>query len=201
MPFNVGLVGGSSMTDVEGNQSNVNITVVAANPHTNRSGGVGGQQGKKDTYFMSWMSAIIRLLSEPSQHMELPPPSSPIPLPRRSLSKSQVYAQQLLSEQHGYPLWVPEPHGYSVTYRTKGVRIGDVGYVTQDGGFETLFNIRASAEDPINRRGVPENFERVYTREHDIIHTPYYLEPGNAVRSMSMQNDSEGTQISVAQHL
>jgi hypothetical protein len=66
------------------------------------------------------------------------------------------------------------------------VRIGDVGYVTQDdGGFETLFNIRASADDPINYRGVPENFERVSIHERDIISTPGYHRPGEAVSSHS----------------
>ncbi|KAF8076985.1 hypothetical protein FPV67DRAFT_1665219 [Lyophyllum atratum] len=54
-----------------------------------------------------------------------------------TLSDAQVYAQNLLSKRHGYPLWVPEPYGNSVSYRTKGVRIGDVGYVTEDGAFET----------------------------------------------------------------
>jgi hypothetical protein len=123
---------------------------------------------------------------EPSQHTELlQSPSSPLPLPPRSLNKSQLYAQQLLPERHGYPLWVPEPHGNTPTYQTKGVRIGDVGYVTQDGGFETLFNIRASAEDPINHRGVPENFERVQIHERDIIPTLNYHEPGEAVSSHS----------------
>jgi hypothetical protein len=96
-----------------------------------------------------------------------------------------MFARQLLLKRHGYPLWVPEPHGYSVAYRTKGIRIGDVGYVTQDGGFETLFNIRASADDPINQRGVPDNFEPIDVGEYDIIHTPQYHEPGVVIPSVS----------------
>ena len=88
-----------------------------------------------------------------------------------------------------------------MAYRTKGVRIGDVGYVTQDGGFETLFNIRASAQDPINRRGVPENFEPIDIGEYDIIHTPHYHEPGGVVTSMSAQSVSFGVSFSATQNL
>ncbi|KAH0588260.1 hypothetical protein H2248_006968 [Termitomyces sp. 'cryptogamus'] len=66
---------------------------------------------------------------------------------------SVVYARQLLPKRHGYPLWIPEPYGNSLPYRTKGVRIGDVGYVTEDGAFETLFNVRASPSNLVNYRG------------------------------------------------
>jgi hypothetical protein len=51
------------------------------------------------------------------------------------------------------------------------VRIGDVGYVTR------------AAEDPINRRGVPENFEQVDINEYDILHTPLYDRPGVVIAS------------------
>ena len=126
---------------------------------------------------------------------ELPHTSLPL-----CLSDAQVYARELLLKRHGYPLWYPEPYGYSVTYRTKGVRIGDVGYVTQDGGFETLFNIRASAQDPINRRGVPENFEQVDIGEYDIIHAPHYHERGGVVTSMPAQSGSFAVDFSVTQN-
>jgi hypothetical protein len=72
-----------------------------------------------------------------------------------------------------------------LAYCTKGVRIGDVGYVTQDGAFEMLFNIRASAEDPINQRGLPSNFERLVVSELDIGHLQHYHRPGGVVASMS----------------
>jgi len=87
-----------------------------------------------------------------------------------------------------------------VVYRTKGVRIGDVGYVTQDGAFETLFNIRASAQDPINRRGVPENFEPVDIGEYDVIHAPHYHQRGGVVTSMSAQRVSFGVDFSATQN-
>lgn len=102
-----------------------------------------------------------------------------------SLPDAQVYARQLLLKRHGYPLWVPEPYGNSVAYRTKGVRIGDVGYVTPDGAFETLFNLRAAAADPINFRGVPEGFEQVVVPEEDIVHIPNYHQSNSTVTSAS----------------
>jgi hypothetical protein len=88
-----------------------------------------------------------------------------------------------------------------VAYRTKGVRIGDVGVVTEDGGFETLFNIRASPQDPINRRGVPENFEQVNIGEYDIVHIPHYHKRGVVVTSTSVHSVSFGVDFSVSQNV
>ncbi|KDQ33861.1 hypothetical protein PLEOSDRAFT_1073982 [Pleurotus ostreatus PC15] len=98
------------------------------------------------------------------------------------MADSQTYARQLLVKRHGYPLWIPEPFGHSPIYRTKGVRIGDVGYVTQDGGFQTLFNIRAPKGHPINRRGVPEGFQQVPLDAQDISHVHFHR-PNSAVVS------------------
>ncbi|KAG6860209.1 hypothetical protein C0995_014242 [Termitomyces sp. Mi166 len=99
------------------------------------------------------------------------------------LKDAQVYARQLLLKRHGYPLWVPEPYGNSVSYRTKGVRIGDVGYVTEDGASETLFNIRASPSDPINCHGVSQGFEQVSIPPEDIVHIPNFHSPEGEVMS------------------
>ncbi|KDQ31444.1 hypothetical protein PLEOSDRAFT_1036968, partial [Pleurotus ostreatus PC15] len=106
------------------------------------------------------------------------------------MADSQIYARQLLVKRHGYPLWIPEPYGHSPIYRTKGVRIGDVGYVTQDGGFETLFNIRASPNDPINRRGVPNGFQEVHLHVHDVVHLPNFHHSNSAVTSTSAKQRS-----------
>lgn len=103
----------------------------------------------------------------------------------QSGSDAQIYSRQLLLKRHGYPLWCPEPYGNSAAYRTKGVRIGDVGYVTKDGAFESLFNIRASRDDPINDQGVPDGFEQIILGPRDITHIRRFHKRDGAVISRS----------------
>ena len=75
---------------------------------------------------------------------------------------SQIYASNLLPLREGYPLWIPEPdEELPLCYRQSGVRIGDVGVIGQNGGFQFLFNICSSADDPVNQGGVPPSFERI----------------------------------------
>lgn len=100
------------------------------------------------------------------------------------LSSPEVYARQLLLTRNGYPLWVPEPLSNCSVYRSKGVRIGDVGYVDRDSGaFAPMFNIRAQPDDLINRLGVPEGFETVEFDPNDIVPIPEYHRPNCAVTS------------------
>ena len=83
-------------------------------------------------------------------------------------SGARIYARQLFAKRHGYALWCPEPYGSSSAYVATGVSIGDVGYVTDNGGFETLFNICLDASHPLNYKGVPENFEVLHIPEDRI---------------------------------
>ncbi|THU76443.1 hypothetical protein K435DRAFT_787202 [Dendrothele bispora CBS 962.96] len=72
----------------------------------------------------------------------------------------EIYASLLLHHGHGYPLWIPEPNSAlpSANY-AEGIRIGDVGILTPNGGFDYLFNVFLPEDDDINRwRGVPEGF-------------------------------------------
>ncbi|THV01829.1 hypothetical protein K435DRAFT_654536, partial [Dendrothele bispora CBS 962.96] len=67
----------------------------------------------------------------------------------------------LYPKGHGYPLWTPELNGKTPSeYREDGIKVGDVGFITQDGGFEFLFNITLPKGHKIHQewRGVPENF-------------------------------------------
>ncbi|KAI0715783.1 hypothetical protein C8T65DRAFT_726491 [Cerioporus squamosus] len=64
-----------------------------------------------------------------------------------------IYAKELRDLGFGYPLWVPEPSPESGE-----VQLGDVGYLSQ-GKFCFLFNCMRGADDPVNRKGVPEGFE------------------------------------------
>jgi hypothetical protein len=43
-------------------------------------------------------------------------------------------------------------------YRAQGVRVGDVGIFTENGGFDFLFNICVPRDDAINPSKLPENF-------------------------------------------
>lgn len=45
-----------------------------------------------------------------------------------------------------------------MSYRRKGINIGDVGIITPSGGFSFLFNICLSHDNPINPETLPEGF-------------------------------------------
>ncbi|SJL10336.1 uncharacterized protein ARMOST_13720 [Armillaria ostoyae] len=81
-----------------------------------------------------------------------------------------VYTKLLLRRGHGYPLWIPEPD-YSLpdAYRDKGVSVGDLDILTEDGGFDFLFNICVDADDPVNQGHVPPQFEPLRFPQRDPI--------------------------------
>ncbi|KAL0571101.1 SCF ubiquitin ligase complex subunit cdc4 [Marasmius crinis-equi] len=55
---------------------------------------------------------------------------------------------------------VEEPNNaLSAQYLEAGVRIGDIGVLTDDGGFDFVFNVCCSGDDPINQFGVPPGFK------------------------------------------
>jgi hypothetical protein len=82
---------------------------------------------------------------------------------------SEVYTRLLLAQGHGCPIWSPEPDENPLAYREGGVRIGDVGSIDPDsGGFDPLFNICASADDPINADGVPDGFEPMLLESRNV---------------------------------
>jgi hypothetical protein len=77
-------------------------------------------------------------------------------------SSQETYVKMLLPRCHGYPLWFPEPdNNLPDAYRTQGVRVGDLGYVSDSGGFEYIFNILEPADHGINLGRTPENFEQL----------------------------------------
>ena len=63
---------------------------------------------------------------------------------------AQTYANSLVSQGHGHPLWEPDPGEYPP------VKLGDVGYIS-DGGFIKLFNASAGVDDPSNTLGLPQS--------------------------------------------
>jgi hypothetical protein len=63
-----------------------------------------------------------------------------------------------------------------------GTDIGDVGVVTTDGAFDVIFNICRSADDPLNRFGVPDGFEQVDLDPYrDVASLAQYHRPGSHV--------------------
>ncbi|KAJ7618627.1 hypothetical protein FB45DRAFT_169771 [Roridomyces roridus] len=98
------------------------------------------------------------------------------------MSDSNLYSRLLLSKGHGYPLFGPQPFDdLPPDSRRLGTQIGDVGVVTADGSFDVIFNICRSADDPLNRFGVPERFEQVRIGPGDIASRPQYHRPGSDV--------------------
>ncbi|PBL03063.1 hypothetical protein ARMGADRAFT_1069627 [Armillaria gallica] len=64
-----------------------------------------------------------------------------------------VYAQLMSTLGHGYPLWCQD-------YDSKAppTRVGDLGYLTDDGDFTYLFNVFADASDLSNSGRIPPDF-------------------------------------------
>ncbi len=103
----------------------------------------------------------------------------------QSKSSREIYTRLLLQKEHGYPLWIPEPDGrLPEAYRGKGVGIGDVGILRNDGGFDYLFNACMPADDPINKGRVPEGFEPIIYADIREVQTMH--KRGSDIRSASV---------------
>ena len=82
---------------------------------------------------------------------------------RPVLRSNEMYERHLKLKGRGFPLWIPQPNlRLPIPYRAKGVCIGDVGIVTGFGGFDFLFNICRTRDDPINPEELPDNFAPIY---------------------------------------
>ncbi|SJL13865.1 uncharacterized protein ARMOST_17314 [Armillaria ostoyae] len=103
----------------------------------------------------------------------------------QSKSSREIYTRLLLQKEHGYPLWIPEPDGHlPEAYRGKGVGVGDVGILRNDGGFDYLFNACKPADDPINKGRVPEGFEPIICGDIREVETMH--KRGSDIRSASV---------------
>ena len=72
---------------------------------------------------------------------------------------NEIYERLLRRKRRGFALYIPQPNRrLSIEYQRIGIRIGDVGIITPDGGFSFLFNICVPPDDPINPRILPEDF-------------------------------------------
>jgi hypothetical protein len=110
---------------------------------------------------------------------------------------SEVYAQLLLPKRLGFPLWNPAPDkNLLIEYQEKGVSIGDVGIITQDGEFDFLFNICIPTDSPINRYGVPVDFENV-SESIQISRNTSHHAPGTTIASNSTEDRAINANASV----
>lgn len=101
---------------------------------------------------------------------------------------SEVYTRLLLLRGHGCPVWCPEPdENLSLAFRGGGVRIGHVGSIDPDGGFDPLFDICSRPDDPINHEGVPEQFEQLVLGPTDVKCRSKYHNRGSHLCSESLQ--------------
>ncbi|KAF7789119.1 hypothetical protein EIP86_000054 [Pleurotus ostreatoroseus] len=94
---------------------------------------------------------------------------------------AQLYAQELGVLAHGHPMWCPEPMG---PYE---VRVGDVGFIDEDGQFHRLFNATVGGEHPYNQHGVPEGFQPLGIQPHLINIRPNHL-PQGPISSSSVKS-------------
>ncbi|KAJ3930658.1 MAG: hypothetical protein NXY57DRAFT_290970 [Lentinula lateritia] len=123
--------------------------------------------------------------------IEAPPHTYTLPLPSKLTSvahnynslplvESEIYAQMLLLRKKGYPLWKPKSDNSRLpeSYKREGIHIGDVGILTESGGFDYLFNICQGPDHEWNLGRVPADFRpildldfddtEVYTQEYEL---------------------------------
>ncbi|KIM36712.1 hypothetical protein M413DRAFT_449049 [Hebeloma cylindrosporum] len=75
----------------------------------------------------------------------------------REWAASRFY-QTLLPFGYGLPIWDPVPNvELPISYRRKGVSIGDVGLITDIGSFKYLFNITYPIDHPVNSMDLPRD--------------------------------------------
>ncbi len=127
------------------------------------------------------MNRITSLIQKPCRYQ--PCPFSLHTMPEQHAHV--LYTKLLLSRGHGYPLWTPEPD-YSLcsAYVGRGICVGDVGIIRDDGGFDFIFNAFLEADDPVHEGGVPPNFSPLRTESPNPIRTIYFQHPrDSSVRS------------------
>jgi hypothetical protein len=98
---------------------------------------------------------------------------------------NEIYERLLRRKGRGLALYIPEPNiRLPIAYRVRGIRIGDVGIVTSDGGFSFLFNICVPHNDPIHPDVLPEGFSPLQPplTDVDVVEFPRF-KPGSYLAS------------------
>jgi hypothetical protein len=102
---------------------------------------------------------------------------------------NEIYERLLRRKQRGFALYIPQPNRrLPIAYQRMGIRIGDVGVVTADGGFSFLFNICVPHDDPINPSILPEDFSPLQPSltDADVVEFPRF-NSGSYLASASIE--------------
>ena len=84
-------------------------------------------------------------------------------------SIADKYTRTMLKCLAGYPLYKPKPYNKPPTnYLREGIRVGDVGFIRDNGAFDFLFNICPSQNDSINPPDLPNGFALLESEDSGI---------------------------------
>lgn len=107
--------------------------------------------------------------------------------PAEEQTSNVIYERQMLLKKHGFPLWIPQPNiRLSLSYRQRGVCVGDVGIITSYGAFDYLFNICLPAAHPSNPDELPAGFLPLLLKPADICEFPEHTS-GSYLASVSVK--------------
>lgn len=116
---------------------------------------------------------------------------------------NEIYERLLRRKGRGFALYIPQPNRrLPIAYRRVGIRIGDVGVITRDGGFNFLFNICIPHDDPANPLILPEDFFPLQPAltDVDVVEFSQY-NPGSYLASTSIEKkESDSTAKCVTQN-
>jgi len=103
---------------------------------------------------------------------------------------NEIYERLLRRKGRGFALYIPEPNKrLPIAYQKIGIHIGDVGFITPDGGFSFLFNICVPRDHPINPPILPEDFrllQPTLTNVSDVVEFPRF-KSGSYLASTSIE--------------
>ncbi|KAF5312807.1 hypothetical protein D9619_002355 [Psilocybe cf. subviscida] len=122
--------------------------------------------------------------------------NEPFPVPQTG---PEIYVRSLMRQNRGYPLWIPSPNmSLPASYRASGVRLGDVGIITPEGGFSFFFNVLHEATHPINiDMLLPEHFAPYVPRGRTgaLVHTESSVMTCLTSDTLMTKNYEDGTTI------
>ncbi|KAK7451048.1 hypothetical protein VKT23_012723 [Stygiomarasmius scandens] len=117
-----------------------------------------------------------------------------------------TYSKHLFRHKHGYALLNPEPsrigeelEPHLEALYAEGIRVGDVGLISDSGDFISLFNIFKPSDAPVNTvHGVPHGFQPLEYRRNLLFSTNGYHLPNTWLCSKNNQElklDAQGTAL------